>query len=154
MRQINRCTNQTLQEICKRAIQLEELKQKVNEFLPEFLRPYCFVGSFTKGCLILIAKDTVWSSQLRYSLPDLRDKLRKEGGFFNLTTIKISSIQEETPTRFLPKQTPIISSKARSIIIDQAESCTYLPLKEALRHLADKPLRCLIPVPDYEKNNK
>ncbi len=151
MRKINRCTNRVLQDICEQAIRLEDLKLKVNEFLPEFLQAYCSVASFVKGCLTIITTDPVWATQLRYSIPELRDKLRKEAGIFNLTSIKVSSLLPSEPLRKKAIQTPTISSKARNLILDQAMHCNYQPLKEALQHLAEKPLKCQIPAPEYGK---
>jgi hypothetical protein len=142
MRRINRCLNPKLQEICKQVLQLEELSQMINAYLPEFLRLQCHIGSFHKGCLLLIANDSVWAAQLRYSLPELRDNLR-QGGLHQLTSIKISIGQELQSSTHRPAvQNNSISIKARNSILSEAEKCGYLPLKEALNRLAQKPLKC------------
>lgn len=90
MRHITRCLNTQLIEICQQAIKLEELTEIVQRFLPEVLRPHCQVGSFQKGTLNLIVNSSVWGSQLRYILPELRDKLRKEASIYQLVSIKIT----------------------------------------------------------------
>ncbi len=137
MRRINRCFNPKLQDICKRAVQLEELDAKLAEFLPETWRNQCNVGSFSKGCLVLITKEPVWASQLRYKLPELRDRLRSEAGIYQLTSIKVAVALDEglKPTKKIKTRT--ISDKARDTILLQANACQYLPLKNALYHLAD-----------------
>lgn len=89
MRSISQCLNKQLADICQRSVQLEELSNKVRRMLPETLANTCHVGSFNKGCLLLTTTDAAWASQLRYMIPELRDKLRKEGGMYQLTSIKI-----------------------------------------------------------------
>ena len=90
MRHITRCLNTQLAEICQRAIKLEELNAKIYNYLPEAVREHCHVGSFNNSCLILVTRDPVWASQLRYALPELRDKLRSEAGIHQLACIKVS----------------------------------------------------------------
>ena len=97
MRHITRCLNTQLIDICQRAIKLEELDEKINSYLPEALRDQCHVGSFNHSCLVLVTSDPVWASQLRYALPELRDKLRSEAGIHQLASIKVSVCK--LPTR-------------------------------------------------------
>lgn len=98
MRHITRCLNIQLADICQRAIKLEELNAKIHDYLPEALREQCHVGSFNNSCLILVTRDPVWASQLRYALPELRDKLRSEAGIHQLASIKIT-ISDAVSTR-------------------------------------------------------
>lgn len=137
MRRINRCLNVKVMEICQRVVQLEELNTHLHKYLPDPLREQCHVGSFTRGCLVLITNDSVWASQLRYSLPDLRDKLRSGAGLYQLVSIKVA-VAMEKPAAPVKKQ-PIspLSATARDTIISQADQCSYLPLRQALHHLAD-----------------
>ncbi len=94
MRHITRCLNPRLVEICQRAIKLEELNEKISSYLPETLREHCHVGSFTNGCLVLITNDPVWAHQLRYALPELRDKLRSEADIHQLAFIKVTVVSK------------------------------------------------------------
>ncbi len=90
MRHITRCLNTQLADICQHAIKLEELTAKIVNYLPENLRERCRVGSFKNSCLVLTTNDPVWASQLRYVLPELRDKLRTEAGIHQLASIKVT----------------------------------------------------------------
>ena len=90
MRHKTRCLNQKLATICQRAIKLEELNAKIYTYLPENLREHCHVGSFTNCCLVLVTRDPVWATQLRYALPELRDQLRSEAGIHQLASIKVT----------------------------------------------------------------
>ena len=138
MRRINRCLNTRLIDICKRTVQLEELSSKLSSFLPPNLQTHCHVGSFNGGCLVIVAADSVWASELRYILPDLRDKLRIEAGIYQLTSIKltVSTITAALPAKKTTK-TPSLSSNARNTIIAGGDQCSYAPLKDALHELAN-----------------
>lgn len=136
MRRINRCLNTRLLDICRRTVQLEELNSKLYGYLPSSLQEHCHVGSFNNGCLVIVASDSVWASQLRYSVPELRDKLRSEGGIYQLSSIKVTVMTQETHV-IKHSNPPLLSSKARDTIIAGGDQCNYLPLKNALHHLAD-----------------
>lgn len=110
MRHITRCVNPRLADLCQRAIKLEELSEKIYTYLPEALRDQCHVGSFNNSCLILIVTDPIWATQLRYTIPELRDRLRSEAGIHQLASIKIAlntdlpsetTTKEKSPTRKL-----------------------------------------------------
>lgn len=90
MRHITRCTNTKLTEICLQAIKLEEISAITIGYLPESLRAHCKVGSFRNGCLVLTTQDPVWAAQLRYFIPELRDKLRSEAKIYQLGSIKVT----------------------------------------------------------------
>jgi hypothetical protein len=99
LRHITRCLNTKLIDICQRAIKLEEINEKVHTHLPEQLRNTCHVGSFKNSCLILVATNPAWASQLRYALPELRDKLRSEAGIHQLASIKVTVSVLNTPIK-------------------------------------------------------
>jgi hypothetical protein len=138
MRRINRCLNSRLTAICQRTVQLEELSEKLAYYLPPTLQPHCRVGSFTHGCLLIVVSDPVWSTQLRYLLPELRDKLRKEANIHQLTSIKIT-VATTAEMNVIKRPAPELSSNARAALLATSEQCNYLPLKEALYQLAKKP---------------
>ena len=138
MRHITRCLNPQLAEMCQRAIKLEELNVKVNAYLPESIRDQCHVGSFNNSCLVLVTTDPVWATQLRYCLPDLRDKLRTNAGIHQLASIKITVSNSNNTTKQKPQQAPALSDKARQVILSSGEQVDYLPLKKALQHIIDK----------------
>lgn len=94
MRRINRCLNRQLLTVCQQAIQLDEISSKLHKYLPENLRNNCRVGSFNKGCLILVTNNAIWATELRYCLPTLRDSLRRDAGLYQLTSIKINIMVE------------------------------------------------------------
>lgn len=136
MRRINRCLNTKLQELCQRAIQLETLNKELCNHLPLSLKDHCRVGSFSTGCLTLIVSDAVWASQLRYFLPELRDKLRSETGLYQLVTIKVV-VQQETLSIAPKKQNATtLSPKARDIIRTSSAQFHYKPLQEAWLRIA------------------
>ncbi len=136
MRRINQFLNPRLVEICERTEQIQVLNNTLGLYLPVSLQPHCHVGSFNGGCLIIIANDAVWAAELRYHLPELRDRLRKEAGVYQLTSIKISISAPEIPLEKNHNKVSSLSSKARESIKGCEENCSYTPLKEALHRLA------------------
>lgn len=139
MRLINRYLNHQLEGICQHSIQLEALNAQVSTYLPEAIRPHCHIGSFAKGCLSLTITDPVWATQLRYYLPELRDKLRSEAKLYQLVSIKINldhTTQGHRKETKSPKNQKQLSSKARDAILTSAENCTDSALRQALTNLA------------------
>lgn len=138
MRSISRCLNKQLVDLCQRSMQLEELSNKISQYLPENLVKVCQVGSFNKGCLVLTSTDAAWASQIRYAIPELRDKLRKEAGMYQLTSIKVTVAETIHQYNKPIKDTQhSLSDKAKASIISESQNCTYQPLKNALIHLAE-----------------
>ncbi|WP_028388170.1 DUF721 domain-containing protein [Legionella fairfieldensis] len=136
MRPISHCLNSRLLDICHRATQLDDLNKKLNDYLPFSLIGHCQAGAFNRGCLLLIASNAAWATELRYYLPELRDKLRK-AGLYQLTSIKIALAEPDvhTPSKQLNKLA--LSASARDSIRTAGELCSYQPLKDALYQLAD-----------------
>lgn len=138
MRSISRCLNKQLVDICQRSVQLEELSSKVVHYLPPELASTCTVGSFNKGCLMLTTTDAAWASQLRYAIPELRDKLRKEAGMYQLSSIVVSVVEPVISyTQTAKVNAHGISDEAKANIIKESQHCSYEPLKNALMHLAE-----------------
>lgn len=138
MRPINRCLNNQLLEICQRAVKLDSIDSKLKQYLPVHLAEYCQAGSFNKGCLTITTTSAAWATELRYSLPVLRDQLRKEAGLYQLTSIKISIVDAQIQTcSTKPTNKITLSFEARHAIRTAGEQCDYLPLKEALIQLAE-----------------
>jgi hypothetical protein len=89
MRQISKCLNPKLSNLCLEAIKLEDLSYLIQMHLPTELQPHCKVGSFRSGKLILIATHSSWATPLRYFAPELRNILRTEGKLHHLITLEI-----------------------------------------------------------------
>lgn len=138
MRPITHCTNKQLTQICRQAVQLEILALKILPLLPDSIRKHCKVSAYLKGCLVLSTSDAIWASQLRYCLPEMRDKLRKEGILPGLTAIEIAVqiVPLKTPSKTRSKVFQL-SEEAKACIIRESQSCTYQPLQKALLNLAE-----------------
>lgn len=139
MRPIKHCLNKQLSELCQHSVQLETLSHQITQFLAPELAQACHVGSFNKGCLVLTATDANWASQLRFAVPELRDKLRKEAGMYQLSSIKITVTNPQPFEKKLKKENkPFLSDKAKAEIIQQSQQVSYQPLKKALMQLGSK----------------
>ncbi len=140
MRQITQCLNTPLASIYKQASQLESLTRLVQRHLSKHKHEAvpCRVSRFTNGCLVLAVDDPVWATQLRYELPNLRDKLRQEG-LHQLISIRINLLPA-TPAAKPPQKKSrdvSISNEAKRNIRESAAHCHYAPLKEALERLSN-----------------
>ncbi|MBA2709071.1 MAG: DUF721 domain-containing protein [Tatlockia sp.] len=136
MRSISRCLNAQLLDICRRSIELDELNDKVKSVLSEPLNNYCLVAAFNSGCLLITATNSAWATELRYRLPELRDQLRK-AGLYQLTSIKIGLENFDTKKpQNKPLSKKLLSNSARNNIRNAGELCSYIPLRDALYHLA------------------
>ncbi|MDP1602189.1 MAG: DUF721 domain-containing protein [Legionella sp.] len=139
MRRINRCLNKQLVDICQQAVELDDLNLKLDHYLPETLHGKCNVGSFNKGCLVIVTANPAWATELRYYLPTLRDILRKDAGLYRLISIKVQILAEqypENPGKLAKSSMPELSSSARNSVRNAGELCSYLPLRDALLNLA------------------
>lgn len=135
MRRIGQCLNTKLTEIYQQAVKLDEFNAKLSDYLPATFHDHCHVGSFSKGCLIIVADNAAWASQLRYCVPELRDRLRSDAGIYKLTSIKVTVAATEQIKVLEQKSKLKLSKKARDAIIASGDQCSYEPLKQALLHL-------------------
>ncbi|MCA0404144.1 MAG: DUF721 domain-containing protein [Proteobacteria bacterium] len=136
MQQISRCLNQQLISICNKAEVLKELDGHLQSYLPGSLKGHCRVGSFEKGCLIITVTSSSWATELHYFLPELRDKLRKDGGLYQLVSIKLKVVETKIePT--VKKRKKNLSNAAKEALQQIIEQCDYEPLREALSQLAE-----------------
>ncbi len=139
MRRITDCFNSSVNMLLKKASEIETLNSIVQQYFPEAAHIPCKVGSFNQGCLVLLVSDPGWATQLRFSLPALRDRLRQEAGLHQLSSIKIAlqmdGVVIDSPR---PKEkTSKLSKRACEHIINGSDSA-YPPLKEALERLGRK----------------
>lgn len=136
MRKILDCIDSSMNALVKKATDIERLNDIVQRYFPEAAQIPCKVGSFNHGCLVLLVSDPGWATQLRFSLPLLRDRLRQEAGLHQLSSIKIK-LQIDGITVPQPKKNnkpSKLSSQAREHIVKSSAS-TYGPLKAALERL-------------------
>lgn len=89
MRPISHCLNAELLQLCRQALDREEMTEILRTHLPSALAPHCEVSSYEKGCLHLFVLPA-WVTALRFELPQLRDSLRKKSQWYQLLSIKIT----------------------------------------------------------------
>ncbi|WP_058523352.1 DUF721 domain-containing protein [Legionella birminghamensis] len=130
--------NKQLAEICLKSAEIDKLNTEVKKYLPEHLSPHCQVGSFSRGTLTLHIHNPAWATELRYCLPDLRDSLRRESGLYQLASVKIAVASENYEQHSPPKKTrQFLSAATCSSLYALSEVCSYEPLRDALRNLAN-----------------
>ncbi|OGV31398.1 MAG: hypothetical protein A3E88_02960 [Legionellales bacterium RIFCSPHIGHO2_12_FULL_35_11] len=94
MRHISQCLNSKIAKTCMQTKKISDISNFMQNIIPNDILNNCKVGSFLRGSLVIIVNDAVWASQLRYLLPEIRDKLRNEMKLYELSSIKISIDKE------------------------------------------------------------
>ena len=134
MRPITHCINKQLADLCQKALKLEELSSKIIKFLPPEFAPYCQVTSFNRGVLHLSTVNAAWATQLRFVVGELRDKLRKEAGLYQLSSIKIGVIEPagQLSTDEISTKKYTLSAEVKELVLNESQKYAYEPLKKAL----------------------
>lgn len=136
MRQINQCLNQQLSTILSQALKLEAYEQHLLVFLPEALKSCCKLAGFKQGRLVIGIDNPALASELRFFLPELRDKLRSEAGFYQLSGIDIKVLSEPLAIKLNPvRKRPPLSDNARQEILKASQETQHEPLKRAWERL-------------------
>lgn len=134
MRQISQCFDTKLARLFKEAAALDALSAQVKRHVGDIP---CTVSRYHQGTLTLNVQDAVWATRLRYEIPMLRDKLRREG-LHQLTSIRVSlSPTNKAEATKKPVREVHISHEAKKIIQESAKHSTYEPLKKALARLSE-----------------
>ena len=140
MRQITKCFDPKISSLYQEAAALETLTSRVKKHLnagsKQKERLPCVVSRFHQGEMTISVSDPVWATRLRYELPSLRDKLRQEG-LHHLSTIRvnIAPANQGCDVKKKKRKAPKLSAQAKKTISSSADSCTYEPLKVALKRL-------------------
>lgn len=102
MLHISKCFDKNISNIQIQGEKNRELEKIIAAYLPIEMQSAVTIANFNNGCLILNVKDSVWASQLRFMLPELRDSLRKKNNLYQLSSIKIA-INRETLVNSSPQ---------------------------------------------------
>lgn len=90
MLHISKCFNQNMINIQSQVEKIRELQKLIVDYIPAEMQNICKIASFNNGCLILQVDDSIWASQLRFLIPEIRDNLRKNHNLYQLSNIKIT----------------------------------------------------------------
>src|SRR3990167_6195264 len=134
MRKMNDCFDKQLTAIYQQIVQLKQINQLVNKYLPKSLQAHCQVTRFNQGRLNIGVNEVSFATELRFFLPTLRDLLRQKGKLHQLTSLSISVVPStlEHSTKKTPKK---LSPAAYLAIHEASKSCRYKPLQQAWKHL-------------------
>lgn len=116
MLHISKCFNKNVSDIQTQGEKCRDLEKIITNYLPIEIRSAVTIASFNNGCLILNVNDSVWASQLRFMLPELRDYLRKENNLYQLSNIKITINREQLITSSPKTNTKLKPSPWKSIL--------------------------------------
>lgn len=81
--------NPTLGQLIKTAQQISELDNAICDYLPTQLKPHVRVGEFTQGNLLLFTTNSAFATQIRYQIPELLERLRKDQRWQGIRSINV-----------------------------------------------------------------
>lgn len=116
MRPVKNYFNNQIANICTRVLELESLNAKISTLLPDALKNHCQAASFNQGVLILTITNPNLATELRFLKSELRDRLRKEAGLYQLTAIDIKIIEKPALASPGPKKRQSISKTAEQAL--------------------------------------
>lgn len=88
-KKIINCVNKDILSIYRKVVSVEAVQQIVNQYLAKEYQGLVHASSFDKGILQLTVNDNRLATEIRYQLPELRNKLRKEPALYTLSLIKL-----------------------------------------------------------------
>jgi hypothetical protein len=136
MRKIHDCFDKQLSAIYKQLLEVEQLNQLVKQFLPKSLQAHCQVTHFNQGRLNISVSEVALATELRFFLPTLRDLLRQKAGLYRLTSLNISIVNANTPSKpQVVKKTIDLSKAAHDAINEASKMGDYEPLQKAWENL-------------------
>ena len=123
--------------IQKKVQQLTKLNQIWQSEICIDLAEHTRVANFRDGYLIIECDGAAWATRLRYTLPDITQKLLKHADLRDLTHIEWSiQPQFHAPNTQLSQLPPVLSSASAKLLKNAADTIQVKPLQEALLRIA------------------
>lgn len=128
---------QTLGPLLNHAHRLEQLNKILREQLPPPLNQHCRIANLRDDILLLHADSPAWALKLRYSVPDMLDRLRRQPELQQLRTITVK-INPASLVAAPAKKTrrARMSEDTARLLDDVADAITHPTLRTALLRLA------------------
>lgn len=127
-----------VEQVLERVEYLRRLSERVMPLVDPDIAPYCELANFRAGSLIFVVDSGVWATRLRYTFPDLLNRLRFEARLFDVANLQCV-VRKHSPTRQKPAVTrPALqmSEENASLFEALAEQETDPLLAAALKRLA------------------
>ncbi len=118
---------------------LSDINQALQIALDKTLAKHCRIANFHQGRLVIETDSPAWATKLRFSIPDLREKLRKDPQFANLKHIEYYVNPENTPkpaAKVKRKNGMKMSPHSASLLHTIAEGISDNKLSKILHKLA------------------
>lgn len=95
------------------------------------------VANFRDGYLIVECDSAAWATRLRYTLPDITQKLLKHPDLRDLTHIEWNiQPQFHAPNPQISQLPPVLSNASAALLKNAADNIQVKPLQEALLRIA------------------
>lgn len=121
--------------IKNKAAQLSHLNSLLHAQLETSLTQCCRVANFRENILIIEINSSAWATRLRYLIPELLQKLRREKEFHRLQEIKWYIRPAESEYKKKPTKSIKLSEGSSKLIAETAEHISNPMLQTALKKL-------------------
>lgn len=126
-----------LSAIKTKAAQLSHLNNLLHAQLEASLAQYCRVANFRENILIIEVDGSVWATRLRYIVPELLQKLRREKEFHRLQEIKWYIRPVENAYKKKSTKSIKMSEENSDLITETAQHIANPHLQSAMKKLAN-----------------
>jgi hypothetical protein len=133
--EISHRSQSSIEKLIAKVNRLCLLNQRLYESLDPALHKHCQTADMEGETLTLVADTPAWAARIRYSVPDLIEKLQKEPEFHELKKITCI-IQPENHPKIIKKQPlPSLSNNTIALINETAKNIDDPTLQKALLKL-------------------
>jgi len=112
MRRMINSKDSFISKVLQKTAQLTQLNAMLQRHVDADIREFCQAANFQQGMLVILVPNGSVATRLRFSTPDLINRLRKEEKLYNLGNIEIKISQAPSSRKKLRK-TKDISASAR-----------------------------------------
>lgn len=137
MKKLSNCLNDNLNKLIDKVGQVKQINDILHSHLPQHLRADCSASQFNQGILTLSLSNQSIATELRYLIPDLRNKLRQNERLYGLNTIKISTKEAPLTKTNKDKDKKVASTSKAANILREHSSDFDDAMSLALENLAN-----------------
>ena len=120
----------SLGKIIQKAKSIENLQKQLQKELPNPIAQHVWVGTYENGILTLLVDSAAIATQLRFSVPDIRENLRQQPQWYGLKSISVkiivdppkSSVEKPLKSDHEIKKTMDISKQSANLLVELANS--------------------------------
>lgn len=128
-----------LEQVLERVESLRRLNERVMLCVDPDLQAHCQVANFRQGCLVMVVDSAVWATRLRYSFPELLNRLRFEARLFEVSSLQCVVRKVSMPQISKNKEKSLsLTAENAQLFLEIAENESDPILAASLKRLASR----------------